>query len=167
MDHNKYMRARTVYEFKPDNFVIGGLYRVISEPDIMDTCDDFGFLEEVTPDVITFNFVYEDMSMRPVSFTISKEDADQYEIIQLVENPVSFDEYEYKLLCTIIHEAMEARENISYLATDKEVFCRIRDKVKRLTVFTKNEFEEFIQDFSEEPIAEMREIKEGFLNERK
>ena len=31
----------------------------------------------------------------------------------------------------------------------------------------KNEYEEFLQDISEEPIAEMREIKEGFLNERK
>lgn len=164
MDHNKYMRPRTVYEFKPDNFVIGGLYAIVYENICGDVIRDKGILMKVEPNKISFRTFCDQVD--PPQFSvlgIDSKDADRYEIIELVENPISFDEYEYKLLCTIIHEALEARENISYLATDKEVFCRIRDKVKRLTVFPKNEYEEFVQDISEEPIAEMREIKEGFV----
>lgn len=140
MDHNKYMRPRTVYEFKPDNFVIGGLYAIVYKNICGDVIRDKGILMRVEPNEISFRTFCD--QVEPFQFSvlgIESKDADRYDIIELVENPISFDEYEYNSLCAIIQEALEAREGISYLATDKEVFCRIRDKVKKLTVFPKEE----------------------------
>ena len=140
MDYNKYMRPRTVYEFKPDNFVIGGLYAIVYKNICGDVIRDKGILMRVEPNEISFRTFCD--QVEPFQFSvlgIESKDADRYEIIELVENPISFDEYEYNSLCAIIQEALEAREGISYLATDKEVFCRIRDKVKKLTVFPKEE----------------------------
>lgn len=138
MDYNKYMRPRTVYEFKPDNFVIGGLYSIIQKNMCGDVIRDNGILMSVEPKELTFRTFCDQVD--PPQFSvlgIDSKEADEYEIIELVENSISFSEYEYNTLCAIIHEALEARENISYLATDKEVFCKIRDKVKKLTLFPK------------------------------
>ena len=138
MDYKKYMRPRTVYDFKPDNFVIGGLYSIIQKNMGGDVIRDNGILMSVEPKELTFRTFCDQVD--PPQFSvlgIDSKEADEYEIIELVENPISFSEYEYNTLCAIIHEALEARENISYLATDKEVFCKIRDKVKKLTLFPK------------------------------
>lgn len=141
MDCKKYMRPRTVYEFKPDNFVIGGLYSIVQKNMCGgDDIRDKGILMSVEPKELTFRTFCDQVD--PPQFSvlgILNINADEYEISELVENPISFDEYEYNTLCAIIQEALEARENITYLATDKEVFCRIRDKVKKLTVFPKEE----------------------------
>lgn len=138
MDYNKYMRPRTAYEFKPDNFVIGGLYAIVYKNICGDVIRDKGILMKVEPNEISFRTFCD--QVEPFQFSvlgIDSKDADRYDIIELVENPISFDEYEYNSLCAIIQEAVEARENILDLATDKEVFCKIRDKVKKLTVFPK------------------------------
>ena len=132
------MRPRTTYEFKPDNFVIGGLYAIVYKNICGDVIRDKGILMKVEPNEISFRTFCD--QVEPFQFSvlgIDSKDADRYDIIELVENPISFDVYEYNSLCAIIQEALEARENILDLATDKEVFCRIRDKVKKLTVFPK------------------------------
>ena len=92
MDYNKYMKPCTVYEFKPDNFVIGGLYAIVYKNICGDVIRDKGILMRVEPDKISFR-TFSDQ-VEPFQFSvlgIDNKDADRYEIIELVENPISFD----------------------------------------------------------------------------